>query len=363
MAQVRSWAGLDVHASRVVAVRIDAISGELSTTRLSGDTEVVAAFCAGLPAPARVAYEAGPTGFELARALEQAGVGCVVAAPSKIERPAGDRVKTDRRDAERLVRLLMIDGLAAVRVPGPEEEALRDLVRAREALRRDLMCARHRVSKLLLRYGVRFEDPHSTWTDRHRRWLSTITLAQDATQTTLTDYVGAVDALVIRRQTLDAQIEQFWPVSPLAATISRLRCLRGIDTLTAVGLAVEIGDFARFDRASQLAAYLGLVPREYSSGETRQQGAITKTGSRHARRLLTEAAWNYRHPPRHSDALKRRQAGQPAPVLAVSWKAQQRLYRVWQRLRLQRHKRSTVVAVAIARQLSGFCWAITTLQA
>ena len=273
----------------------------------------------------------------------------------------GDRVKTDRRDAERLVRLLMIDGLAAVRVPSPEQEALRDLVRAREALRGDLMCARHRVSRLLLRHGVRFEDTHSTWTDRHRQWLSTVTLAQPATQTTLLDYVGAVDALVIRRHTLDAEIEQAWPVSPLATTISRLRFLRGIDTLTAVGLAVEVGDFTRFERASQLSAYLGLVPSEHSSGQTRQQGAITKTGSRHDRRLLTEAAWNYRHPPRRGDALAHRQAGHPAPVLAVSWKAQQRLCRVWQRLRLQRHKRSTGVAVAMARQLPGFCRAITTL--
>jgi transposase len=320
----------------------------------------VVAWCAGLPAPARVAYEAGPTGFELARALERVGVQCVVAAPSKIERPAGDRVKTDQRDAERLVRLLMIDGLAHVRVPSPEQEALRDLVRAREALREDLMRARHRVSKLLLRYGVRFEDPHSTWTDRHRQWLATITLAQDATQTTFLDYLGAVDALMIRRQTLDAQIEQSWPASSMATMIGRLRCLRGIDTLTAVGLAVEIGDFARFDRPSQLAAYLGLVPSEHSSGQTRQLGAITKTGSRHARRLLTEAAWSYRNPPRQGQALARRQAGHPAAVLAISWKAQQRLYRVWQHLRVQRHKRSTVVAVAMARQLAGFCWAITT---
>ena len=261
---------------------------------------------------------------------------CVIAAPNKIERPAGDRVKTDRRDAERLVRLLMIDGLHAVRVPSPEEEALRDLVRARDALRCDLMRARHRVGKLLLRYGIRYEDPHSTWTDRHRRWLSTVRLDQHGAQATLLDYLGAVDALAIRREQLDAGINERWPLSPLAGDISRLRCLRGIDTLSAVGLCVEIGDFHRFERPSQLAAYLGLVPSENSSGQTRQLGSITKTGSRHARRLLTEAAWSYRHPPRRGDALKRRQADHPAHMLAISWKAQHRLHRVWQRLRVQR---------------------------
>ena len=159
----------------------------------------MAAFCAQLPAPARVAYEAGPTGFELARALEAAGVGCVVAAPGKIERPAQDRVKTDRRDAERLVRLLMISGLHPVRVPSSEEEALRDLVRAREDIRGDLMRARHRLSKLLLRHDVRYDDTASAWTAAHRAWLSKVELGERAAQATLLDYLGAIDALVIRR--------------------------------------------------------------------------------------------------------------------------------------------------------------------
>jgi len=356
MAQVRSWAGFDVHAAKVVAAIVDRESGELAVRRLSGKTDDIVAFCAGLPRPTRVAYEAGPTGFALARALAGAGVGCVVAAPGKIERPAQDRVKTDRRDAERLVRLLMVDGLHAVRVPSIQEEALRDLVRAREDVRGDLMRARHRLSKLLLRHDVRCEQPGRAWTIRHREWLGRVELAGPA-QITLLDYLGAIDALVIRRDTLEGHIERLVPVSPWVDIVARLRCLHGIDTLSAVGLCAEVGDFQRFPRPAHLMSYLGLVPSESSSGERRRQGQITKSGSGHGRRLLVEAAWHYRRPPRRGTTLARRQAGQSAHVLAISWKAQQRLYRTWQRLDHDRGKRRTIVAVAAARELAGFCWA------
>jgi transposase len=357
MAQARSWAGLDVHACKVVAATVDRESGELAVRRLSGRTAEVVAFCAGLPGPVRVAYEAGPTGFGLARALERAGIGCVVAAPGKIERPAQDRVKTDRRDAERLVRLLMVDGLHAVRVPSGEEEALRDLVRAREDLRGDLMRARHRLGKLLLRHDVRFDATARAWTIAHRDWLGRVELGGPA-QLTLLDYLGAIDALVVRRDMLEGHIERLVPESPWAQTVARLRCLRGIDTLSAVGLCVEIGDFERFARAGRLMSFLGLVPCEHSSGEQRRQGQITKSGSRHARRLLVEAAWHYRRPPAKGVALRRRQAGQDAHVLALSWQAQQRLHHTWRRLDHDRGKRRTIVAVAAARELAGFCWAI-----
>lgn len=358
MAQVRSWAGLDVHAARVVAATVDRESGELGIRRLPGATGEVVAFCAGLPAPARVAYEAGPTGFGLARALGAAGVQCVVAAPGKIERPAQDRVKTDRRDAERLVRLLMVDGLHAVRVPSGEEEALRDLVRAREDVRGDLMRARHRLNKLLLRHDVRFEGGAGNWTSRHRDWLAGVDLGEAGAQLTLLDYLGAIDALLVRRDALESSIDRLVPASPWAATVTRLRCLRGIDTLSAVGLCAEVGDFGRFDRPGRLMSYLGLVPSEHSSGEQRRQGTITKSGSRHARRLLVEAAWHYRRRPAKGHTLRRRQAGQPPHVLAISWKAQQRLHHSWRRLDAERGKRRTVVAVAVARELAGFCWAI-----
>jgi transposase len=358
MAKVRSWAGLDVHAAKVIACVVDGESGEMTVHRLPGETRAVVAFCAGLPGPTRVAYEAGPTGYGLARALVAAGVGCVVAAPGKIERPAQDRIKTDQRDAERLVRLLMIGGLHAVRVPTPQEEALRDLVRAREDLRGDLMRARHRLSKLLLRHDIRYEDTSSRWGERHRAWLAKVDLGERGAQLTLSEYVGAIDALTIRRGTLEAAIGELIPSSPWAQDVARLRCLRGIDTLSAVGLAVEVGDFHRFEHPKLLSSYLGLVPSEHTSGDSRRRGPITKSGSRHARRLLVEAAWHYRRPPRLGTILERRQDGQEQAVIAIAWKAQQRLHRVWRQLDAKRGKRRTVVAVAVARQLAGFCWAI-----
>jgi transposase len=358
--KVVSWVGLDVHAASVVACVVDAESGEMMVHRLSGETAAVAAFCAGLPGPVRAAYEAGPTGFGLARALVAAGVGCVVAAPGKIERPAQDQVKTDRRDAERLVRLLMIGGLSAVRVPTDEEEGLRDLVRAREDLRGDLMRARHRLGKLLLRHDVRYGGEGDNWTRRHRDWLSQVELAEPGAQATLLDYLGAIDTLVLRREQLEATIAALIPSSPWAAQVARLRCLRGIDTLSAVGLCAEIGEFERFQRPAQLASYLGLVPSEHSSGSSRRQGSITKAGSGHARRLLVEAAWHYRRPPRLGTRLESRQQGQPPVVVAIAWKAQRRLHHIWRRLDSQRHKRRSLVAAAVARQLAGFCWAIAT---
>jgi len=358
MAQVRTWVGLDVHAAKVVAAIADSESGELAVRRMGGATEQVAEFCAELPAPVRVAYEAGPTGFGLARALAGRGIDCTVAAPGKIERPATDRVKTDRRDAERLVRLLMIGGLHPVRVPTPAEEAMRDLVRAREDVRGDLMRARHRVGKLLLRHDLRFEG--NNWTQRHLDWLGRVELPEPVAQTVLLDGIGAIDALLLRRSELESQMAALVEGSPWEQSVARLRCLRGIDTLSALGLCAEVGDFERFERPAQLMSYLGLVPSENSSGERRRQGSITKSGSRHARRLLVEAAWHYRRAPRKGRELRRRQEGQPQAVCALSWKAQQRLHRSWVRLDHERGKRRTLCAVAVARELTGFCWAVAT---
>ena len=220
------------------------------------------------------------------------------------------------------------------------------------------MRARHRLGKMLLRHDIRFEDTTSRWGERHRSWLAKLDLGQPGAQVTLTDYIGAIDALVLRREALEAAIAELVPGSPLAQTVARLRCLRGIDTLSAVGLAVEIGDFARFERAGRLMSYVGLVPSEHSTGATRRHGHITKTGSSHARRLLIEAAWHYRRPPRLGTTLERRQQGQDPLAVAIAWKAQQRLHHIWRRLDLKRGKRRTIVAVAVARHLAGFCWAI-----
>ena len=360
MAKARSLVGLDVHATRTVAAVLDAETGELAFFRVGGDVGEAAGLCVGLPRPVRAAYEAGPTGYALARELARRGVECVVAAPSKIPRASGDRVKTDRRDAELLVRLLLAGKLHPVRVPGPEEEALRDLVRAREAVRADLMRCRHRLSKLLLRHGVRFDDGPA-WTDRHRAWLAGVELGAPAAQATMLDARGAIDALVHRRDALDRQIVALVPDSPWAVQAGRLRCLRGVDTLTAVGLCAEIGDFERFARAEQLMSYVGLVPSESTTGQQRRLGAITKTGSGHARRLLVEAAWQYRLRPRLGKTLAFRHDGQPAEAIAIAWSAQQRLHRTWTRLQA-RGKRRTIIAIATARELAGFCWAITQIQ-
>lgn len=358
MWKVRSWVGLDVHARKVVAAIVDSETGELGFQQMGGSTEVVADFCSVLPGPVRVAYEAGPTGYGLARELAGRGIECVVAAPGKIERPAQDKVKTDRRDAERLVRLLMIGGLHPVRVPDPAEEAMRDLIRAREGVRGDLMRARHRVGKLLLRHDLRFEG--NNWTQRHLDWLARVELPEPVAQSVLLDGIGAIEALLVRRDGLETRMAGLIEGSPWERDVAHLRCLRGINTLTALGLCAEIGDFARFDRPARLASYLGLVPSEHSTGDKRRQGRITKTGSKHARRLLVEAAWHYRRPPRKGTELRRRQQGQPQEVLAISWKAQQRLHHTWAKLDSRRGKRRTVCAVAAARELAGFCWAVTT---
>ena len=349
-----------MHATKIVAAVLDAETGELQFFTLRGDVSEAAGLCAGLPRPVRATYEAGPTGYGLARELARRGVQCVVAAPSKIPRASGDRVKTDRRDAELLVRLLLAGKLHAVRVPGPEEEALRDLVRAREAVRVDLMRCRHRLSKLLLRHGHRFEDGPA-WTQRHRDWLAGIQLGWPAAQATMLDARGAIDALVHRREQLEREIAGMLPGSPWAVQVGRLRCLRGIDTLTAVGLCTEIGDFERFARAEQLMSYIGLVPCENTTGQQRRLGAITKTGSGHARRLLVEAAWHYRKRPAVGKALAERHDGQPAEAVAIAWSAQRRLNRTWTRLEA-RAKRRTIIAVAAARELSGFCWAVSRIE-
>jgi transposase len=360
VAKARTLVGLDVHATKVVAAVLDVETGEVEWFRMGGGSAGVAGFCAGLLGPVGVAYEAGPTGYGLARELTRRGVGCVVAAPSKIPRASGDRVKTDRRDAERLVRLLLAGELHPVRVPGEEEEALRDLVRAREAVRVDLMRCRHRLSKLLLRHGIRFEDGQA-WTGRHRRWLATVTLGWPAAQTALLDAIGAVDAVEHRRGELEREIIALLPDSPWAVQAGRLRCLRGIDTLTAAGLCAEIGDFERFAKPAQLMHYLGLTPSEDTTGESRRLGSITKTGSGHARRLLVEAAWHYRSRPNIGRGLNDRQNGQPPEAIAIAWTAQRRLHRTWTRLE-QRAKRRTIIAVAAARELAGFCWAITQIE-
>jgi transposase len=352
------FAGLDVHARTTAAAAVRLGSGEVFRARLGGGPAAAIEWLRSLPGPVRAVYEAGPTGFGLARAARAAGLEVMVCAPGAIPRQPGDRVKTDARDALKLARLHAAGQLRAVVVPAPELEALRDLVRARDDLRGDLMAARHRISKLLLRRGVLWLGPGETWSTRHLRWLSAVRLEDPLADVVLGEYLGCHEVLLARRERLDALIAAQAGREPWAQTVARLRCLRGIDTLTAVGLVAEIGDAAAFAHPKRLASYLGLVPSEQSSGERRRQGAITKAGSGHARRLLIEAAWHYRRPPRVSLDLRRRQSGQPPAAIDAAWRAQLRLHRRWSHLDGARTKKRTTVAVAVARELACFVWEI-----
>jgi transposase len=359
MTGTMTWAGLDVHARSTHAAVVDARSGELVRARFGGGVEPVVDWLASLAGPVHAVYEAGPTGYGLARMGAQRGLQIDVVAPGKTPRAAADRIKTDRRDAELLVRQLMAGTLCPIHVPSPALEAARDLVRAREDVRCDLTRARHRVSKLLLRHGQVYPKDRSTWTVEHRRWLSSRRFDEPNTQLAYIDALAAVDGLTHRRDTLAERLSHVASDAELWPTVARLRAFRGIDTLTALALVCEVGDWHRFHRADQLAAWIGLVPSLSQSGESRQSGGITKTGSRHARRLLVEAAWHYQRPPRIGATLRNRQQGQPDHVLATAWRAQHRLHRVHQRLR-ERGKHPNLATAAAARELACFCWATAT---
>lgn len=352
-----SWVGVDLHARSAVASVLDRTSGELRTERVPAASEPLVAWLERLPGPVHAAYEAGPTGFALARACERAGIVCLVAAPGKIPRASADRVKTDRRDAERLVRLLRLGELTAVRVPDKLEEQTRDLVRAREDTRADLMRARHRLSKLLLRHELLWE--RSAWTRDHDRWLAGLRF-KGPLAVCFDESYSAVLQIKARRDRLDGVIAELAAGPPCAETVARLCCLRGASTLTALALTVELGDWRRFNPGS-LGAFLGLVPSESSSGEQRRQGPITKTGNGHARRLLVEAAWHQRRPLRPSLALTGRRSGQPAAVRAEAEAIARRLHQRWWDLE-RRGKRRTIVAVAVARELAGHCWKLATME-
>jgi transposase len=306
----------------------------------------------------RCCYEAGPCGFELHRALTAAGIACDVIAPSLIPRRAGDRIKTDRRDARQLAVLYRASALTAIHVPTAHEEAVRDLLRCREDIRTDLLRARHRLSKFLLRHGRRF-TAKSTWSLRHHAWLRAQTWPLPALTQTHEAYLRAVDEAVARLRAIDTQLQELVTLEPLRTRVQRLRCFRGMDDITALTIAAELGDPRRFPSARGLMAYVGLIPSEHSSGSKRARGAITKTGNAHVRRVLVEAAWHYRHHPFIGKQLRRRQLGAPSAALIPAWRAQQRLYRRYQRL-AARGKPKQHVVTAIARELTGFVWATLT---
>ena len=350
------WVGLDVHAHASVAAIFDSATGEVTIRGVPGRPHAVLEVLREIAAPMRAVYEAGPTGYGLVRRARAEGLDMVVCAPSRGDRAPHDRVKTDKRDAIRLARRLAAGELTLVWVPSVEQEQLRDLVRCREDIRADLMRARHRLGKFLLRRERYFTGRDRAWSQTHRRWLAAQRFDDRASQVTFADYLHAHDVLVARRDRVEHDLGEIAAGSGWAAVIARLRCLRGIDTLSALGLCAEIGDWRRFEHPDRLASYLGLVPSENSSGDRRRQGAITKAGSSHARRLLIEAAYHYRHHPAVGMTLERRQRGQPPQVIALAWRTQRRLNARWQRLKHERGKRNGIVAVAIARELAHACW-------
>ncbi len=355
----RTSVGLDVHARSIVAAAIDGETGELFQTRLTPVYDDVRDWIRRLPGPVAVTYEAGPTGFDLFRALSADGVRCEVAAPSKLQRPSGDRVKTDAKDALLLARLLRMGEITSVAVPTVELEAARDLVRAREDCRRDLTRARHRLNGLLLRHGVVYYDGRR-WTGRHDRWLRGLSFAQPGTRLAFEDHYETVTAVAARRARLDQQIEQMATECEQADLVARLACLRGVATLTAFALAVEIGDWNRFT-GSSIGAFVGLVPSEHSSGGSTSRGPITRAGNGHARRLLIEAAWHHRRPYVAGKTMRARWEQATPAAAARGDKGNRRLHHRWAGFDA-RNKKAVVANTAVARELASWCWSLAVME-
>ncbi len=361
MSKVR-WIGLDVHAE-TIAVAVAESDGDtraLGVIPNRGDSLRRLVKKLGPVESLRACYEAGPTGYGVYWQLRQLGVACEVVAPTLVPVKAGDRVKTDRRDAVRLARSYRAGDLTPVWVPDVAHEALRDLVRAREAAKKDQLRARHRLGKLLLRHGRRPPAGVRPWTDRFFLWVHRdVRFEQAAQEATLWDYLHEVEHVAERIGRLERAIEDVAKAAPppMRAVIEALQALRGVAQLSAVTLVAELGQFGRFGTARQLMGYSGAVPSEDSSGERTRRGSITKTGNAHVRRVVVEAAWAYRHRPAVGPTLRKRQAALSEEVKAITWKAQHRLYSRY-RLLSARGKCPQRVVTALARELLGFIWAV-----
>jgi len=366
MVEATTHVGLDVHKQSISVAMllpgsVKAVQWEMRNEpaevrrlvrRLRRDAGGGAVLCA---------YEAGACGYMLQRQLGREGVACQVVAASLIPRKPGERIKTDRRDARKLAEMLRAGLLTEVRPPTEAEEALRDLCRCREDARIDLLRARHRLGKMLLRRDLRYLEGRP-WTAPHRAWLWSLKLEHAGERMALEDYLLAVEQVGTRLATLDAQLKELAEQEPYRERVGWLRCFRGIDTITAISLLAELHGFERFEKPRDLMSYLGLVPSEHSSGASVRRGGITKTGNRHLRRLLTEAAHHCRHRPGVGAALRQRRAGQPVAVIALADRAQQRLHRRYSRLLLGRGLPVQKIVVACARELTGFLWALLYLH-
>jgi transposase len=360
MSKVR-FIGLDVHAETIAVAVAEPDGVVRSLGVIPNRTESIRRLVNKLGSvdQLRVCYEAGPTGYVVYWQLTGLGVKCEVVAPTLVPVKAGDRVKTDRRDALKLARSYRAGDLTAVWVPDAAHEALRDLVRAREAAKKDQLRARHRLGKFLLRHGRRPPTAMKAWTQAHLAWVKTVHFDHAAQEATLLDYLHEVEHAVDRIQRLEHAIDEAVKTAPerLRAVIEALQALRGIAQVSAATIVSEVGELARFATPRQLMGYSGAVAREHSSGERIQRGGITKTGNAHLRRIIIEAAWAYRHRPAVGAALRKRQAAVSADVKAIAWKAQHRLHTRYRRLSA-RGKCKQQVVTAIARELLGFIWAI-----
>jgi transposase len=358
MKQVTTYVGIDAHKKDLFIAMMVGHERTPVTWQLANEPRAVGRLVRKLereaPGPVRVFYEAGPCGYALQRQVTTARVSCDVVAPALIPRKPGERVKTNRRDARKLAELGRAGLLTAVQPPTPEDEAVRDLARARDDAREDRQRCRHRLGKLLLRRGLHYAGRN--WTRAHRRWIDTLEWSHAAERAVVDDYLLAIDQADARLSDLDARLMEIATQEPYREPVGWLRCFRGIDTLTAILILAELHDFRRFASAPALMAYLGLVPSEDSSGEKHRRGRITRTGNALVRRLLVETAWHYHHRPSVGVALMRRRQGQPGRVIAMADKAQQRLCRRFRTLAAA-HKPAPKIAVAIARELAGFLWA------
>jgi transposase len=354
------FVGLDVHKDTIViAVASEGQAGAIPLGTIPHDvTKLLKKLTKLVPdkSQLRVCYEAGPTGFGLCRRLTAAGISCIVVAPSLVPQKAGLRIKTDRRDACGLAHYLRSGDLTAIWIPDEKTEALRDLERARDDAKNAERIARQQLGKFLLRNDRVFREGKA-WTKQHLRWIHQQQFTDPCKQCVLDDYVLAVETATERVKRLGQEIERFIEGSALEPLIRALMSLRGVSTLSAVIIAAEIGDFRRFQTAGQFMAFVGLVPSEHSTGNTTKRGPLTRTGNSFVRRILVEAAQHYRHRPILSAALRERQRGVSQPVIAISWKAQQRLCRRLTTLTERRKPYNQAIA-AVARELAGFVWAI-----
>jgi transposase len=359
MNQVIHYLGLDVHKETIAVSIAPQHSTEVRRYGIIGGTlDAVDKLVKKLSSEnveLRLVYEAGPCGFVLCRHLRHRGIHCEVIAPSLIPRKASDRVKTDRRDADQLARLYRAGELTAIHVPDQEDEAIRDLVRARTSAMTDQRQTRNRLKGFLLRLGFRYTGK-SSWNDAHKRYLSRLIMPQPPQQIAFQEYIHAINDATERLERLAQAVADALPGWKWEPVVRALMSLRGVQVLTAMTLVAEVGDFSRFKDPRSLMHFFGLTPSEHSSSDKRVQGGITRCGNAHCRRVLTEAAWHYRLKPKVSAAIQKRQEGQSKPVQLIAWKAQERLHKRFHQLCAR--KKSVVAATAVARELAAFIWAI-----